>query len=62
MQNQNVSTGEGWNMLVRYEEIFQFFWASKWLKEMMIICGLIMTFILTRRVRCLDSIGGCHWI
>lgn len=49
-------------MLVRYDEgIFQFFWASKCLKEMMIICGLIITFILVRKVGCLDSIGACHW-
>lgn len=45
-------------MLVRCdEEIFQSFWASKCLKEMMFICGLIMTFILMTRVRCLDIIG-----
>ena len=29
-----MSVGGGWNMLVRYVEIFQFFWASECLKEM----------------------------
>ena len=63
MQKQNVSIGRGWNMLVRYDgEIFQFLWASVCLKEMTIIFGLIMKFILTKRVRCLDGIGSCHWI
>ena len=32
MQNQNVSTGGGWNMLVRYEEIFSVFLGFKVVK------------------------------